>query len=600
MANFMGKDGFIWWQGVVEDRHDPLFLGRCRIRILGWHTKDKSQIPTESLPWAFPIQPITSAAQTGVGISPTGVVEGTWVVGFFRDGEDGQEPVFFGTLGGIPDVQSNMDLYQDAQLRPGFQDPRNVDAPELHPVIKMKGQKLLRYGRDAAGLVYDNVPREPKNISHKKLLGAQNLAKNTQKPLPANWRVGGTPKGVSNDPPRFEIVIEEQETRSPFPDKNYLDEPTTPRLARGDFGNFAATSPLGSSSGYFGIIGQKLKWKDVLGPIKTASGEEWQEPKPYYAAKYPYNHVHQSESGHIIEIDDTPGNERLHRFHRAGTFEEIGPLGQRIMKVANENYHIVLSNSYERVEGTKYISCAGDFDIDCSEMTIKTKQPLIMKGQWGMGAVTIGTHTTIEGKTINLNAKTNVNIKGKTLNFNVSDVSFEKIDGFSVDSPLGRVAFMGMGIELGSLGKVGISGGTEIGMMATESIKQSITGLTSVPGSGLYVAETNVVKGDIGLTTLAGAIDLKGGLAHNGTLGIGLGGSISLSSLFGLATIEVGLTSIALQYGASSITLDSTGVTISGGVISIEGLNTEVKATAALTLEATGVNTIKGATVMIN
>ena len=35
MAEFMGKDGFVWWQGVVEDRYDPLYLGRCRIRILG-------------------------------------------------------------------------------------------------------------------------------------------------------------------------------------------------------------------------------------------------------------------------------------------------------------------------------------------------------------------------------------------------------------------------------------------------------------------------------------------------------------------------------------------------------------------------------------
>ena len=597
----MGKDGFIWWQGVVEDRHDPLFLGRCRVRILGWHTKDKSQIPTESLPWAFPIQPITSAAQTGVGTSPTGPVEGTWVVGFFRDGEDGQEPVFFGTLGGIPGTQSNMDLYQDAHLRPGFQDPRNVDAPELHPVIKIKGQKLLRYGRDATGLVYDNVPREPKNISHKKLLGAQNLAKNTEKPLPANWRVGGTPKGVSNDPPRYEIVIEEQETRSPFPDKNYLDEPTTPRLARGDYGNFAATSPLGNSPGYFGIIGQKLKWKDVLGPIKTASGEEWHEPKPYYAAKYPYNHVHQSESGHIIEIDDTPGNERLHRFHRAGTFEEIGPLGQRIMKVANENYHIVLNNSYERVEGTKYVSCAGDFDIDCNVMTIKTKQPLILKGG-GSSTVTMGQHVAIDGKTINLNAKTNVNIKGKTLNFNVSDVSFEKIDGFSVDSPLGRVAFMGMGIELGSLGKVGISGGTEIGMMATESIKQSITGLTSVPGSGLYVAETNVIKGDIGLTTLLGGIDLIGGSAYSGTISMNVAGETKISSAFGLVNLEVGLSSIALKYGASSITLDASGVTIKGPTVSIEGTGTVgVKGNLGLTLESPLVTTIKGDTsVMIN
>ena len=48
MANFMGKDGFVWWQGVVEDRHDPDFLGRCRVRILGWHTEDRSQMPTES------------------------------------------------------------------------------------------------------------------------------------------------------------------------------------------------------------------------------------------------------------------------------------------------------------------------------------------------------------------------------------------------------------------------------------------------------------------------------------------------------------------------------------------------------------------------
>ena len=113
------------------------------------------------------------------------------------------------------------------------------------------------------------------------------------------------------------------------------------------------------------------------------------------------------------------------------------------MKVANENYHIVLNNSYERVEGTKYISCAGDFDIDCSVMTIKAKQPLILKGG-GSNSVTLGQHVAIDGKTINLNSKTNVNVKGKTLNFDVSDVSFEKIDGFSVDSPLGRVAMMGM------------------------------------------------------------------------------------------------------------------------------------------------------------
>ena len=84
---------FVWWQGVVEDRGDPLKLGRVRVRILGYHTDSKQEIPTNTLPWATPSQPITSASINGIGTSPTGPVEGTWVFGFFRDGENAQEPV---------------------------------------------------------------------------------------------------------------------------------------------------------------------------------------------------------------------------------------------------------------------------------------------------------------------------------------------------------------------------------------------------------------------------------------------------------------------------------------------------------------------------
>ena len=90
------------WQGVVEQRQDPLMLGRCRVRILGYHTNDLNLIPTNDLPWAYPSQPITSAAMSGVGTTPMGPVEGTWVFGFFRDGENCQEPVMIGTFGGIP------------------------------------------------------------------------------------------------------------------------------------------------------------------------------------------------------------------------------------------------------------------------------------------------------------------------------------------------------------------------------------------------------------------------------------------------------------------------------------------------------------------
>lgn len=93
------------YQGCVEDRNDPLMIGRCRVRIVGVHTHDKIELPTEDLPWAHPLGPITSASMNGLGWSPTGIVQGTWVVVDFLD-EYQQQPVILGTIGGIPHTQS--------------------------------------------------------------------------------------------------------------------------------------------------------------------------------------------------------------------------------------------------------------------------------------------------------------------------------------------------------------------------------------------------------------------------------------------------------------------------------------------------------------
>ena len=42
---FSGQTGFIWWIGVVEDRQDPLKLGRVRVRCVGWHSENKNLLP---------------------------------------------------------------------------------------------------------------------------------------------------------------------------------------------------------------------------------------------------------------------------------------------------------------------------------------------------------------------------------------------------------------------------------------------------------------------------------------------------------------------------------------------------------------------------
>ena len=98
--NFMGLNGFVWWIGVIEDRVDPLGVGRCRVRIFGWHTDNKSLLPTVDLPWAQAMYPLNSPPSKNFGTP----LVGDWVIGFFLDGENAQFPVMMGIL---PSVQND-------------------------------------------------------------------------------------------------------------------------------------------------------------------------------------------------------------------------------------------------------------------------------------------------------------------------------------------------------------------------------------------------------------------------------------------------------------------------------------------------------------
>ena len=122
--NFMGKDGFQWFVGVVEDRQDPQRLGRVRVRCLGYHTEIHEDLKTVDLPWAHPMNPITSATVSGLGQTPLGPVEGTWVVGFFQDAADAQQPIIMGTLPGVANTLPTKDGSK------GFQDRLNGNYPK--------------------------------------------------------------------------------------------------------------------------------------------------------------------------------------------------------------------------------------------------------------------------------------------------------------------------------------------------------------------------------------------------------------------------------------------------------------------------------------
>lgn len=101
--------------------------------------------------------------------------------------------------------------------------------------------------------------------------------------------------------------------------------------------------------------GRKNKERVIL------AGGKVQQPADSSAPQYPFNHVLETEAGHIIEYDDTPGNERLCVQHKTGSFVEIDSGGNTTIR--NKNSYIVNSeNSYELCQN-KIVQVNQNLDI---------------------------------------------------------------------------------------------------------------------------------------------------------------------------------------------------------------------------------------------
>ena len=173
----MGLDGFVWFIGVVEDRNDPSKLGRVKVRCASFHTDNLVDLPTADLPWATVMQPTTSTANSGKGITPF-LMEGTWVVGFFMDIETKQQPMIIGTIPGKP---TNL-----ADTTKGFNDP-NGKYPLTAGVSDLSDL--------AQGVVFDNTENQSKDITIANSDDTWSEPDNTAKPVYPYNRVFETESG---------------------------------------------------------------------------------------------------------------------------------------------------------------------------------------------------------------------------------------------------------------------------------------------------------------------------------------------------------------------------------------------------------------------
>jgi GH24 family phage-related lysozyme (muramidase) len=507
--------------GFVEDRDDPLMLGRVRVRVLGLHTHDKAILPTTDLPWAYKVQPTTSGAMNGIGSAPVGVVEGTCVVVQYAD-SDKQQPFVVGTIGGIP--SKNQTVLDSYEIKPItlYEPVRTGDGSILTtsdgtPVTTEQEQatptevqnsfparaaseyttsnKLIEFLKekegfranpyqDSAGVwtigygttfikgvaVTQNTAAVTKDVA---IEYVRERLKNEFEPgvksairvpitqgmfdacvdFAYNLGVGGfkksdvltalnsgdyetaaanflkynkarnsktgqlevlkgltyrreverdfflsdgiptkegelkeTPQSIQKqelDPQSvpnnekilsggesgFERKLFTGETGFTDPNKKYplethLNEPDTNRLAR--------HQKIRNTIVYTKELAEH---KNV--PLANGKGNWNQSPTPYNA-KYPFNNVWQSESGHVFEFDDTKDRERVHLYHTSGTFNEIDHNGTQVNRVVGDAYTIyerngfvhVIGNVNVTVDGAKTLRVDNTLDVEVHGATV--------------------------------------------------------------------------------------------------------------------------------------------------------------------------------------------------------------------------------------
>jgi len=548
------------YQGIVEDRNDPLEVGRVRVRVYGIHSPNLADVPTSSLPWATVAQSTEGGGNFGLGWAPTGIVPGTMVFCYFADGEEFQVPVVTGIAPGMNDI---VGAYTSDTMAPassqtanaatnstltgnntnsnssgwvlgqtsekyetggngvatissgwlnraaGVKDPggksygpwqlasiyttregvEKTTGTTLESYVKKSKfySKLSAYPLASDGFdyawkavcnsdgqafkqdQYEFILRTHYNpeMSSLSSLGLDTRSEGVQDCIwsmavqhRANTRrwvaeaLSGKNLAELTDADVVTLVMNDRMQRVPSQRSRYTRElsdllalcpdkvtaasatPATP-TGKDAYGNpvyatppnsqraatpsgKAFTDPTGRQprSAYKGKVDTNALAKGGSSSVvqrkkSTITADGVTEPPSPFAPKYPFNHVYESESGHVIEIDDTPGAERLHTYHRSGSFVEHHPDGTVVFKSVKDEYEIVMGNLGVYVKGNVNVVVdgnvnyviAGNAKIQTSgnlSMISKGNMELLCEGAFKAGSV--GEATLVSSAQINLAA----------------------------------------------------------------------------------------------------------------------------------------------------------------------------------------------------
>lgn len=686
--NLFAADGFFWWVGVVKDRMDPLKLGRCRVRILGYHLDNDKELPTEDLPWAMPMQPVFSAAISGKGQSPLGPLEGTWVIGFFADGREMQQPIIMGTIGGNPggsaaceqnriqkqnfanatrDFNGNIIKDQNGNsipvlpvdVDPGATASRaitttlpSMSQADIQNVMDFIGKQesssiaggvqnyttkniqgyVGKYQFGAAalqtnGYVRATIPPRPRanselndatiwtgkdgvnslddwlanknncqenamfanmNFNYEELKrlevidsattskeqvagylaaahllgagGARDLSLGINKADGNGTRaskyyglgvqaVGGT----NTSTPVIASAASPTSGVNPYnpAQTNWAGALNNPRIGNPDpfadpnstyptcdYVNRADTNQLATNNDDLSSTPLGGKEKTRINEVATANsaggtgGGVWAEPPSAYAAKYPYNHVKETESGHIVEFDDTPNAERIHVYHRSGTFVEIDKDGTVSYKVNGENFQIYTRNNRVYTQGNMDVTVDGAKTLlvkDALNVEVLGKTVVNLRNDADLN-VAGNLNMTVGGNfDLQIGGNFTQSIGGDFTQEITGDVSITNSGNFDISSDRNLTFLIGTDMNIQTNNYLNMDIGGDLGIVVGGDLANSVSGYFDVDASAVnlnsgFASPFSAFSGAFGLSNVVGGIaeEFTGGLLSDVASSLGI------------------------------------------------------------------------------
>lgn len=278
------------------------------------------------------------------------------------------------------------------------------------------------------------------------------------------------------------VPAEDQRILSKGTDPDSVGEPQNSKLVRGESLENTHVLQLETNRVKDVSVAKTDEEDPEDNPEEVSS---WEEPTNAYNAEYPYNRVIETAK-HSIELDDTPGAERVMIRHEQGSYISMDSRGTTVYKATSDSYDINDMNRHLYVGGRSLVTIVGD-----SRVRIEGNKVEEIEGN--LIQVVRGNHMLSVGGQSNINASEEVQIRGAKIRAEAN------VEGINLKA--------GRDIKIQSGEFTYLKAGATTVLEAADAINLNAAG----DNINIQAAGDLNVKSATAYMTADGALDLKGG-----------------------------------------------------------------------------------------